>query len=561
MTAPQGLAYFAGIQSLLSASMTLTHGISPSVATLTIPPQPGRLLKGGPLIFSYGRDRITLPDCTIDSIHISVDSSGRTVWNLSILDRRWKWKFAGRVSGYYNVRRGDRLVAGTEKSPRELAAICLRAMGETRYDVSRLPDDPRPEVEWDYDLPAEALARLCDSLGCRVILRLSNAVSIERVGVGRQLPLTLDTLSRSVEVDPPERPDELRFVAGRTRFQADFELEPMGREIDGTVKPLIKTSFTPVSGGRRTWLYADPPNFNNVYGTKPSERAKRELAKANAFRLYRIKTPFKLPYVKGSIPDLDRILPVETVQVEMMDVDGRPEPRPAWVYGRWYAGVESGGDVESTVDGNLPNKPRGLYTRPFRILQQTGLLEFQEPIYRQVLQTKPVEGRLVYPADIRLRVAVSLRNNENRGWLREEVRRKLPGPKSGTEPRYIRRDDVCHNIYYDHVKRRTTGNIREVKDQAKYYLDATEREYQLSMPQSVSLAGLKPISPDGAIQQVTWTISEEGFATTQIARNKEEALVAPSYKEKRFIERLKVEEQKQHETERQRNRRREKAQA
>ena len=57
---------------------------------------------------------------------------------------------------------------GTEKKPQALATLCLQAMGEDDYDVSALPNDARPEIDWSYQNPAEALQQLCDKLGCRV---------------------------------------------------------------------------------------------------------------------------------------------------------------------------------------------------------------------------------------------------------------------------------------------------------------------------------------------------------------------------------------------------------
>ena len=108
MAVPQGLAHFGGITSLLSATYTLAHGITPGVATLYVPPQTDVIFRAGPLVFTYDAITITLADCILDRISVQYGSDGRKIWALHILDRRWKWKFAGRISGYYNVRRGGR---------------------------------------------------------------------------------------------------------------------------------------------------------------------------------------------------------------------------------------------------------------------------------------------------------------------------------------------------------------------------------------------------------------------------------------------------------------------
>ncbi len=48
-----------------------------------------------------------------------------------------------------NVRQRDgQLDANTEQAPQDLAALLLEAMGEPDFDVSGLPNLPRPEVDW-----------------------------------------------------------------------------------------------------------------------------------------------------------------------------------------------------------------------------------------------------------------------------------------------------------------------------------------------------------------------------------------------------------------------------
>jgi len=46
MSPPQGLATYPGIQQLLSASITLSHGISPNTATLSFAPQSNLVAEG-----------------------------------------------------------------------------------------------------------------------------------------------------------------------------------------------------------------------------------------------------------------------------------------------------------------------------------------------------------------------------------------------------------------------------------------------------------------------------------------------------------------------------------
>jgi len=549
MSAPQGLAYFAGIRSLLSYRHTFTDGISPSVASLEIPPQDGSAIaKVAPLVWEFGSQRQVFPDCTVDRIAVNVNRDGTVTWTLHILDRRWKWRF-GQLSGQYNVRRGGEILEDTKKSVRDLAKLCLDRMGETRYRVDQLPDDLWPEIEWDYAVPAEALARLCDSLNCRIVLGLNNRVSIERSGVGKLLPAkTAGMTSGSAEIDPPERPDKLVFVAGKTRWQIDFELEAVGEDTDGSIKPIDELSYAPEEDGEKTWEHVDMEHFNRISEDLP---ASRELALKTVFRWYRIVTPFRLPKVDGQIEDLWRILPIETTQVEKWEIDDERRSRPAWVFGEWYAGHESPASETDDVDPDIENTPEGLYRRGFTIDQARGIVRFAEPVYRlnPIVDddTHGATGGEILAADLRLRVAVGLRDKETRAFERRAVERKLPGVRTGTKSRYLIRDDTRWMIYRKESppRRGVHHNTTEVKEVADYYLDAAEAEYSLQRPGSGAYTGLLRISPDGAIRQVTWQIARDGFATTSASRNKEELRTAPSYKERRFQERAREQDRQE----------------
>src|SRR5262249_10682006 len=156
MSAPQGVASFPGVNQLLDASITCVHGISPSVAVLTIVPQPGLTTEIGSLRFEFDSLVLEVPDCKVDQGSIERNAGGE-IWRLSILDRRWRWRF-GRISGSYNVRRddsslkrGENGTIDTERTPQELASLCLQAMGESDFDVADLPNATRPSIEWDYE--------------------------------------------------------------------------------------------------------------------------------------------------------------------------------------------------------------------------------------------------------------------------------------------------------------------------------------------------------------------------------------------------------------------------
>src|ERR1051326_9104851 len=153
-----GVMSFPGIQQIESGSFTLSHGISPSIATLEILPQEPPIAAGGTLLIAMvgAGIEIAFPSCKIQSASMQYNASG-LVFRLAIEDRRWAWKF-GEIYGEYNQRLPDGSIdPATAVTPQNLATLCLIAMGESSFDVSQLPNDTYPQVKWEGDVPARAL--------------------------------------------------------------------------------------------------------------------------------------------------------------------------------------------------------------------------------------------------------------------------------------------------------------------------------------------------------------------------------------------------------------------
>lgn len=576
--APQGLFLYPGVKAVLSASYTLGHGISPSVFALRIAPQFTGVPDVGMVQIVYGGVRLKFPECRIDKVSGDIGDDGKEVWELTIFDRRWKWKNTGKLSGYYNVRDnetgGTSLLKETERTPQQLAELCLRAMGEGGYNVRKMPNVSRPAVEWDYANPADALQQLCDDLGCRVVLGLDNRVRIEVLGKGRQLPAGRGqgVLTDSKTLDPPERPDRLIVAAGHTRLNVDLPLEAIGLDIDGEWKPLDLLSYAPqaarngtsipgVSVGKAAWNLCNLPDYNAVKEVKC-----RELAKQTVYRVYRILPPFYVPLQgakKGfatKVTSLREILPIEdeqTFKAPKRDPKKDAKNLPAIVYGVWNDGHEATANVTERPDPTKidavqslypqdkeaarKQKLEGMVTRSFSIDKERGHVIFDEPIVRYYEESG---GILRYPAVLFLRTAVCLRHPETLAFHRYERERATKGKKTNTEPRYVVKDELAAFAGAEYTKnydfKRIHTNEPEVKKYLDYYLDALEREYDLKDPRSLSYAGFKVIDPDGAIQQVTWTLEESGYAKTSASYNREEANTTFGYKERRLYENIQV---------------------
>lgn len=516
MAPPIGRAFFPGVERVISCSATLSHGITPGVINLTIAPQDRVIADGGTLLLAFGNSQIAFGDCKIDSGSVMRNGSGRIV-SLSIFDRRWKWTECGQISGSYNLRNDDgTVIEGTGKTPQELARLCLDAMGESGYDVGDIPNEARPTVEWEVMNPAQALADLCDQLGCRVVPQIRGHIAIRRVGVGSPLPPG-PVVEYSATVDPPEKPDAITVVFGPTRYQMEFELEAVGLNEDGTIAPIAELEYA----DGIEWGDVSLATMDEV-GDLHGQRAE-ELAKATVYRWYRIKMPATVPDY-GEVDKVERFLPIEQEQVDTILIQGRKVNKPAEVSGTWYP-VGSGevGNVETTVDRN------------FQIDTVTGIVKFSEPIY--AIEGADDEAALAEPT-LTLKVAVSVRDKDTRSWDRHIRTRKLGGPTNNTQDRYERHDEITLN--FDSSGKAVNGP--EVDKEADYYLDALERSYFTADPSSATYAGLFPIELDGALQCVTWKVG--GGAFTTIQRNQD--LGSPTtipYKNRRNLERKRGVEQ------------------
>lgn len=532
MNAPQGLFDFPGIELILRGTFTLSHGISPSVATIEVVPQAGLPAAGGTLLITFGGTVLAFPGCRINSLSQRRSSAG-TVWTLQIFDRRWRWAF-GELSGLYNVRLADgRIDPALERTPQQLAALCLSAMGEANFSVAELPNDARPEVDWIAANPAQELAHLCEAFGCRVVLGLDNRVSLRRVGVGAGLPVE-DGMTENLGIDPPERPDALKLITGPTRFQSAFVLEAVGQDTQArqnAIKLIQDLSYNPGGAGNPSgWEHVYP---HSMPGVVASEEA-RKLALKTVYKWYRIKEqlgrPGRLdpPGFPGSVVRLDQLLPISDELVQTRPgPNGTQASRDAVVRGSFYETFRNPPSFQNTAGDEVYN---GSYT----IDGERGIVVFDQPVYRYF------SSGAYLPAVLLLECSYGVKHRESRQVFRHGFERRLPGNVYGTGPQILRREEIVRTVRaeYDRLDpmrarvTRVVDNLPEISLQADHYLNAAQSEYQLSHSADMEYAGIIPINPDGAIQQVSWSVGPHG-ATTRASRNSEFALYVPGYEERR----------------------------
>lgn len=419
---PQGLFTFTGgitSAQILSAEITQTHSITPDLCVVQVPLGTVNPSKNGDVTLTFGDNTIKLKGCTIDFVEQALGD--QLVWNITILDRRWKWR-DGAISGRYNVKylNGTGIRRETQKNLRELAKLCLSAMGEKASDkiVNALPANEFPEVEWVYAKPAEALLELCERFAFRVIYDYAaDEPAIVRLGSGADFDpaLTGFVEKDSLSHNPPELPSELALVCGPSSAQYDFALVPKGLAPNGLVQNLDDLPYHPLPSKPFLMTFLDKatdqyfqaqvtPDFStgtrwdtkywNCLGTNPTfcnvrPPYYRQLALDSVLRWYQIVVPQRLAglnRMKGDARgwgDLETFpawddasktfvwqFELQSDQIEtigdMANIKGQQidafgqlvsnQPLDAWVYGN-YVG-------NSTFGNTLPDRAPNSSTQP-----------------------------------------------------------------------------------------------------------------------------------------------------------------------------------------------------
>ena len=536
---PTGLVSFPGIQGLTQWSMTLSHGITPSVCMISAVPEGVNPAVIGNLTFTYDRTRFTLYDCLVDSANMSRDSSGNIV-SMVILDKRWRWKF-GSISGHYNRRKKDgALDLNTEKTPQELARLLFEEMKEFRYDVSAMPNDQRPECDWDYSVPAQELADMCDDLGCRIALCLDNVVRIIPIGQGYPLPNSSTQVNADFGYDPPFHPDSILLVGAETRFQTKFKLERVGEDFDGSIKKIDDLSYKPSVGWGQAGFLGRIVNINESGLTFVQKETAKALANKTVNKWYRIcatgndpNDTWNIPGYPFKVTKRDQVLPLESGLVQTyIDSDGIERPRNAMVTGKYW---NTSPDAK-----NLAGEQR--VNVPFSVDEERGIVILSESLYK-------LSGGEVTAPDLWLTIGHGVSSNitlQKYRYRKSQTLRKQP---LGTGALVINREELQEKII---GAKMNTGsktavpnnsgavdrNTTELDKQADYWLRAAQLEFQIEQTADLTYAGLLPISPDGAIQQVTWQSGPQG-CFTRASRNSEHSRIVPSYKERRISDRAK----------------------
>lgn len=553
-----GRVSYGAIHGVEQFQMTRSRGVSPSVIQLVVPQLPQIPVgQSAPLILSDAVHQIRIDDCMVQSIDI--DDSEGTRFVITLLDGKWRWAY-GQISGQYNTIRGGVILQSTRKSPRELAALCLREMGVERFDASQLPNVTYPEVTWDLENPAVALENLCGSLGCVVVQELSGAVRICKKGIGQSLPVIRGGQTKET-IKLVTAPDEIYVCGDATVWEISLQLakafgiERSAGQVDRpSVESLVeidKLSYRPASG----WGNEDPMIFPNVgtvqfpNGTMREQVQERDrirgLATESIWKIFGFKVPFRLPGLPFEIKDINQIelheelLSEYTIEYasssrgQTLYETRRQQP---FVYGIYYDRKDTGKNNVDTFSHRWWTSRKLIYPGGFQVDKERSVIKFSDAVY-EYDSSSDSPSRFKIPR-LFLRVAISVKDPTSGTYWRE-VYKKPTGWRNSTKPLWVKRPDIRREIKVNpetQLAFRDNGDNRAVveKELATY---AQYEQQKLSglRPAQGTYCGFQPIELDGTIEQVSYSISSSGETQTLCSYGFEHSLVIPSYEERRRI--------------------------
>lgn len=350
------------------------------------------------------------------------------------------------------------------------------------------------------------------------------------------------------------------------------------------------------------WGLSDMPFANAVCEAEEDMRklqkkaVQRNLAAKWIFRGYRVSLaekgdlPLEIETIvdgksqKETIKDFQRILPLNSYRLrrsaplkadpldplafDPLKLFSSEGPTGA-IYGRWYdpkagmnnldflRGRTSRQEADEAKNLSLRPLPTGIiddpkhrfevYSSGWTLDAERGIVFFADPVFELLdidlsggdpLRDDLVEQSVKVPALLYLVVSFGVRHETTRAWVHRDVRRKLPGAKYGTKPKYVYRTEVSYQTWRDQLVDRMSSNKVDFEKAAAQYLDHEQHRIIGDRPASATYAGFKKLYLDGAIRQVTWFIDDAGYARTRASRNRDEPNVAETYQQKLLFEEL-----------------------
>jgi hypothetical protein len=476
-------ARYTGIYQVRRFHLSIGHG-GAVVCQLDVLPQFGIPPSDGELFVTDGFQALRIPGCRLDRASIVYSTSGHIV-RVRILGPTWKWRLAG-IDGVYNVPRADGSIEpGTERTPRELATLLFQAMRVPYFDVSGLPNQTRPFVNWRGHLAFPELTTLCHNLGCDFGLDVQGTIArIWPIGYGAQLPAGEEqTIDYGVDFSEP--PDRIKAYTGPSEFQSKLLCECVMPDSDGVWKPIEDVDYKPQGG----W---DGVDSSDPLPDSTDEKA-RALAKKWLYRAWRAKSQadgsHKVP-VFGDVNGMEDILPLHDWLVEHYENGGLFKQ-----VGYLEGTVELSGDP-------LPNENSEEHDRievQHRTDGERGIVITDVPLF------KLNDDGIRVKADVFYVCSYNVRDQERYGEVYHGLIRQIANNGTGDLP--LHRPEIIRRVVAKYNKTSvtsTTDNVDEVNAQLDSHITALASEFQSVASLTKRYRGLIPIVIDGAIRNVSY---------------------------------------------------------
>lgn len=531
---PDAYAEFCNQARGYGFSYTLSLGTEPGTATVTAPPDFGRIDAVGPLdVYWEGRRLFRLLDARLDSQGAPRSTTSGPVIQWTIQDRRWKWQFGETLDGDYNREEKDgKLVR--EASPRRLATLCFEALGEKDVDVSALPDKPRPPKTWIAASPKQELDRLCADYNCAPAYSpFTNKAYLVKLGKGRAAPRD-DHSSRSDSFVNRARPDAIRIIGGSTLFQTALRVDKwLALEVDGTWVPQDEVSYKPAVGWEGVW----PLNFaglNTTYKDKATGETlyHRDLAQRSVWRAARISGQ-----ARGGVLGENFFGKI----FSPLALKGTPfEPKSILDIGPFTGGVLekdplTGQRMDAYARGVFIDQRIGMKNSPektrwpgsIQINSDQRIVIFDRPCFKLTAANKweQTEMELIAAYEVShdgVPVRFDMGRNStqkifNAGEFREHhreiVREIIEKTASATGQK--------------------SDNLKDCEAQAKYYIDEIADQFDTRDGTAAEYPGLEKFSLDGKLRSVTWSFSVSTSPKTSASWNTETNRLVLPWEERR----------------------------
>lgn len=483
----------------------------------------------GDIVLAFGSQFIRLADCRIVRSSPQRDANGGILYEYSFEDRRWRWQ-TKKLFAQWNV-----TIDGVQQYKKTFTEIvnyiCRVILGEGTADTSVVQDSSYPEnVTADGDLAVEVLESLLASRGYVVTLGLNDQMIIRRAGVGSNLPNDQFVMDGESSYSPHLIPRRLFILSAPIEFEKDLLLEPVGEDIDGTIKPINSLSYNPAGG----WEKENPAKFGNV------AKEQRDLAKRCVWRMYKVAKPSLLPvpeaYPFGDrpfvAPKLKSILPIKSKRSFAY------EYKPAEVIGYFFDDkITSRNNAEppdnfldSTFDQDESEsiEKNLFYQDSFSVDEARGIVSFGRPVYYKERTGDEISPVAYKPAKILLRT--SFRVRQENGQFMRQVYTFWPGNQN-----------VVPNLDHTHVADEIPYWVtpREQRNKQLFEFACQEVVKQESQKYFMDSSATVVCNifrfdywTDGRITAITYQRDESGAGTTTIEWQTEKPMSRLTYDEK-----------------------------